>query len=503
MTKNSVVIATRDGEPIENESLEEISLGLIFAQLAITDNKEGTLAGIGKSNPWHIQAMALITGSEERAHKPLGEILRDDINNVGTVDNTSIPPGGGLTLDTELDVRGITPNGSFIDTQGYVAHNDELIVVSFRCTINIYDWLTNLNTTSSAWEKEDIALGFSGYFSGCDDLCCQGSDYKPRVHTGMYNNFIAVIPEVKKYVDPLLMSDSKPRKLFICGHSLGAGIANLVATYYLLEYQWDELPQQLVCVTAGSPRSVCTSMREVTDIKREEFGKSNVRFHRIVKGKDAVPRVPPKILGFDHLVSPTVISDTGQIMLITNQRQIDALENEEREDDDDNSDNNSTNKGFGWRVAKYFQGNDDNSNDDDESDDSDSDNSEEEGEGKSKKKKTKYEKTVSKVPKPFRDHMPDFYLKPIFHAQGIIDEDGCMINNSNNNINSNGGGSTNGEDAYNDEPDNSETEDVTKKGSMKKNSSRRMFGSGRKLSIKKLFRSKKKVSSPETTTSSE
>jgi hypothetical protein len=106
------------------------------------------LAKIGKANPWHIQALKLITGSQERAHLPLRDILNEDL--------------GGLILDTELDVTGITRGGQFLDTQGYVAHNSECIVVSFRCTTSIFDWMTNINSTTSAWDLEDVEQGFSG-----------------------------------------------------------------------------------------------------------------------------------------------------------------------------------------------------------------------------------------------------------------------------------------------------------------------------------------------------
>jgi hypothetical protein len=339
------------------------------------------LAKIGKANPWHIQALKLITGSQERAHLPLRDILNEDL--------------GGLILDTELDVTGITRGGQFLDTQGYVAHNSECIVVSFRCTTSIFDWMTNINSTTSAWDLEDVEQGFSGYCSGFSELCCQGSNYKPRVHTGMYNNFLATLPEVKKYVDQFLTDYEKPRKLYICGHSLGAGIANLMATYFLLEHNWNLLPQSLVLVTAGSPRSICQSMKEVTDKKRVEYG-NNVRFYRIVKGKDAVVRVPPKILGFDHLVDPTVIKDDGNILLIS------------KEDDikDDLSEIFGSNQEEDL-MRNVAEGAADDSPEDTE-DVSDED--------------AKYNRIITKIPQAFRDHMPDFYLKPILRAQGVIFE---------------------------------------------------------------------------------
>ncbi|KAL3917450.1 MAG: hypothetical protein SGARI_007712 [Bacillariaceae sp.] len=78
----------------------------MFAELAITDNKPGTLKDVAKNNPWHEQALKLITGSKERAHMPLKDLLYEDMD--------------GLILDCEIDVSGITKGGQFLDTQGYV-----------------------------------------------------------------------------------------------------------------------------------------------------------------------------------------------------------------------------------------------------------------------------------------------------------------------------------------------------------------------------------------------
>ena len=55
-------------------------------------------------------------------------------------------------------------------------------------------------------------------------------------------------------------------------------------------------------------------MKTVVDAKRAEFGEKNVRFYRLVKGSDVVASVPPKMLGFDHMVEPTRLADDGNIL---------------------------------------------------------------------------------------------------------------------------------------------------------------------------------------------
>eukprot|EP00539_Tryblionella_compressa_P003443 CAMPEP_0178748032 /NCGR_PEP_ID=MMETSP0744-20121128/8663_1 /TAXON_ID=913974 /ORGANISM="Nitzschia punctata, Strain CCMP561" /LENGTH=457 /DNA_ID=CAMNT_0020401357 /DNA_START=13 /DNA_END=1386 /DNA_ORIENTATION=+ len=383
-----------DVEVRDEAVIDEMTRGMMFAELAITDNKEKTLEKVAKNNPWHAKALKLITGSDERAHLPLKDILYDDM--------------GGLILDCEMDVSGVTKGGHFLDTQGYIAHNNEYVVVAFRCTTSIFDWMTNFNTTSSAWEvDQDKVEGYSGMCSGFEGLCCQGTEYKPRVHTGFYNNFLAILPDLERHVDQYLRNYERPRKLYIVGHSLGAGIANITATYFLMKYNWSLIPQELVLVTAGSPRSICSSMKTLTDQKREEFGPKQVRFYRIVKGSDIVASVPPKLLGFEHIVEPIVITDEGRIVLSLNRN------------------DNETN------VAQLLQlkqnmvpgcfscsskaplDYDTQSETDDDEDASQIDKKPVDDE------ETKYNKFVARIPKNLRDHMPDFYLQPLFKAKGI------------------------------------------------------------------------------------
>ena len=56
-------------------TIDDLLLGTKLACVAITDDEEGTLAKVAKMNPWHTEALAMITGSEEEAHKPLTHIL--------------------------------------------------------------------------------------------------------------------------------------------------------------------------------------------------------------------------------------------------------------------------------------------------------------------------------------------------------------------------------------------------------------------------------------------
>mmetsp|Transcript_21779 Transcript_21779/g.47520 ORF Transcript_21779/g.47520 Transcript_21779/m.47520 type:complete len:491 (+) Transcript_21779:64-1536(+) len=349
--------------------IEDVVQGMKYASLAITDDKEGTLAKVGKSNPWHIDALKIITGSEEEAHKPLTHILNHHMN---------------LTVDAIIDISGVTPGGHPLDTQGYIAHNDEVIVLAYRSTTSLKDWLTNLNTTSSDWEiEEDLAQGYSGFLSGLEGLCCTGGEYKPRVHTGFYNNFLASAPSIQKHIDPLLKPDQPPRKLYVVGHSLGAGIATLASCYFLLEHDFAALPHKLVSVTAGSPRACQNSMREVIEAKLSALRPlDKAVMCRLVRDADVVPTVPPSFLGFKHIGKLVFISDSGDILInpklknVVTEKQIKGLVEENPEIKDE--------------VEEIAETRDE-----------------------SETSMSSTLKSYARIPKPFRDHMPQYYLDPL------------------------------------------------------------------------------------------
>jgi len=384
--------------PLQGKTLEEVCRGMMFASLAITDSKENTLANVGKFNPWHIEALKVITGSEQQAHQPLKKILHENM--------------GGLILDCELNISGVTKGAHFLDTQGYIAHNDRFVVVAFRCTTSAFDWLTNLNTSSSVWElDEDIPKGDSGFCSAFDDLCYTGENHRPRVHTGFYNNFLASIPIIKDHIDPYLVDNETPRTLYVTGHSLGAGIATLTACYFLLEYDWSSIAQYLVVVTAGSPRACTESMKEVIDNRRQMFG-DKTKMHRLVKGRDVVATVPPRLFGFRHLVEPTCITDNGQVILRSkdedSETQPEELSRYSIKTDEDG--------------AVSFRNNDTIEINGDEEENINNVNC--------KNEETKYERKVKKIPKVFRDHMPDFYLKALLNECTRLKENSSVISNT-------------------------------------------------------------------------
>jgi Lipase (class 3) len=183
--------------------------------------------------------------------------------------------------------------------------------------------------------------------------------------------------------------------VFVVGHSLGAGIATLAGCYFLTEFDWRDLPHTLINVTAGSPRAACESMKVMIDQRRALMGSSNARLYRVVKGDDVVTRVPPHTFGFRHLVDPVVISDFGGVQFPKERKN--EVENDKDASDllEDGLKEVSADSAAHLVCADM------------------------EHNLEIMMEETSYERMVAHIPKALRDHMPDFYLKPLFKARGL------------------------------------------------------------------------------------
>jgi pimeloyl-ACP methyl ester carboxylesterase len=189
--------------------------------------------------------------------------------------------------------------------------------------------------------------------------------------SGFYNNFLASLPDVKKHLEPLLAEDQPPRKLYVVGHSLGGGVATLAACYFLLEFDWTKLPHSFVGVTAGAPRSCCTSMKTFIDERAKEM-EGSARMFRLVKDRDVVVKLPPTFLGFTHLGPAVVIEEDGTIHV----REVDFL-------DTDGDVEEATLRGLSISPEEGDE------------------------EEKDVPESTKYIRMLGRIPKSLRDHMPE------------------------------------------------------------------------------------------------
>jgi hypothetical protein len=150
----------------------------------------------------------------------------------------------GFTLVRFFEVR---------NTQGFVASDDRCVLVSFRGSSQLGNWLSNLDMA-----REKVAYG--------------------AVHRGFLGEFNDARPALMNLLDEVGASD---KAVWATGHSLGGALATLMA---------GELHGRLDLqglYTFGQPRGV---NRRARDFLNGAYGS---RFFRFVNDDDVVPKVPP------------------------------------------------------------------------------------------------------------------------------------------------------------------------------------------------------------------
>lgn len=184
------------------------------------------------------------------------------------------------------------------DTQGFMLHKDEVLVVAFRGTQQSRDWITDFR----AWHT---VVPYGNYES---DI---------RVHNGFITAYKSVREQIQKYITDRTdkpgvcgsvcgkavcgSTTNKIRKVLICGHSLGGALATLCAVD--VQYNFPNL--EIECYPTGNP-----------SVGNKAFAKSyNKRVPNTVRTymrTDLVPYLPPHWLekscgGYKHTDKPNPI----------------------------------------------------------------------------------------------------------------------------------------------------------------------------------------------------
>ena len=164
------------------------------------------------------------------------------------------------------------------DTEGYIAANDEIIVVAFRGTepTHLQDLLAD-----AKMHKVPGPLG--------------------RVHRGFLHAFELVKHDMFGAIERL-RNEEYPQSLWCTGHSLGAALAVVAVAHLLVDGQKvDGL------YNYGQPRA---GSDEFAAEFNRLFGERHFRF---VNNNDAVTRVPPRNFGYSHTGTVRYIDVTGEI----------------------------------------------------------------------------------------------------------------------------------------------------------------------------------------------
>ncbi len=149
------------------------------------------------------------------------------------------------------------------NTQAFFARQDNILLIAFRGTESVGDWLGNIDTSRSAWLPQP-----------------------GKVHGG----FLRAYGVIKERLADFLGSRPAAANIWITGHSLGGALAVLTGGDLV-----STLPSATI-VTFGQPR---LADEEAANFLNQRFGQ---RLIRLVNNNDLVTRVPPSFRHAGRLI---------------------------------------------------------------------------------------------------------------------------------------------------------------------------------------------------------
>ena len=177
-----------------------------------------------------------------------------------------------VIADWGLETAAIFNRG---ETEGFIAQDDQVLILAFRGTVSVTDWLRNLKIA-----RKESPLG--------------------KIHSGFKQGLDSVWDDP---IEPLLRAAaSSDRKIWITGHSLGGALATLAAAR---AHEWLEIAG---VYTFGQP---LVGNRRFAKLFNRRF---RDRFHRFVNDGDIVPKSLP------HHSTPTSSSASTSIQTAVSSR---------------------------------------------------------------------------------------------------------------------------------------------------------------------------------------
>jgi len=187
-------------------------------------------------------------------------------------------------------------------SQAILIKHKNYLVVSFRGTDEIADWIDNLAVIRLQQIKEGFKATFKKWLSR--EQTFSANHLFGRVHQGFYQAFLDVW-ETAKMGGKLeeLMADRR-LPLWITGHSLGGAMATFTGAWLAEK----NIPVRGI-YTFGQPR--CGDK----DFSLQLNAKLPNKIFRFHNNNDIVPRLPARIMNFEH---------TGKLIYITEDLKLDA-----------------------------------------------------------------------------------------------------------------------------------------------------------------------------------
>ncbi|MSQ09607.1 MAG: lipase family protein [Dehalococcoidia bacterium] len=160
------------------------------------------------------------------------------------------------------------------DTQGYIAGDSNMLILAFRGTESLADWMTDFNIR--------LLPGPAG-----------------KVHVGFKVALLQVWAQIWDY----LQANRRGRSLWVTGHSLGGALATMAVAKLRLEH--DEPVNGLY--TYGGPRIGDRDFQRAFDADFER------QTYRYVNNSDIVSRIPLRTMAYSHVGLSKYFDRTGQL----------------------------------------------------------------------------------------------------------------------------------------------------------------------------------------------
>ena len=160
---------------------------------------------------------------------------------------------------------------SDVDAQCFSINHHTTLIVSFRGTESIQDWITDAMVLQVPMDLHHVE-----------------ETKRPLVHHGFLTQFRSIEQDITRIIHDYVVKTEMPRIIFT-GHSLGGALATLATVEYGLKYS--HIP--ISCVTFGSPRVGNTEFVSYFNHVVDE----SLRF---VNQEDPIPGIPTE-LRFVHV----------------------------------------------------------------------------------------------------------------------------------------------------------------------------------------------------------
>lgn len=198
------------------------------------------------------------------------------------------PDAGGILAGLRSEDPGIADVIAFHNesSSAILVEHADYYALAFRGSDEVRDWIDNINT-----------IPISALFG--------------KFHRGFYGALERIWPDISSYYQSrrleLKQIDSKPKGLFLTGHSLGGAMATIAASRLIeKDYPFTGV------YTFGQPRAVTAATADVFNARARS------RFYRFQNNNDIVTRLPARMMGYSHvgtymhiLQNKTIVNDPG------------------------------------------------------------------------------------------------------------------------------------------------------------------------------------------------